>query len=146
MQVILQNLSIGIIGSLIATVLAAVIIVIFRAGFSADRYISRHKDRLDEIERFSKDINLLYVATLRDLVIMNVLFFADAALWNIGEVLIYSSVLQRFVLLINELGLFSIRLTTVALLIIGLWIAVNSINRINRVLAYRKHTEASSGG
>lgn len=143
MQSIWQNLSIGIVGSLLATVLAAVAIVVFRKLFSADKYIEKHHDRLEEIVRFSKDINLLYVATLRDLVIMNVLFFADSALWNIGEVLIYSSELQRYIIMINELGMFSIRLTTVVLLIIGLWVAVNSINRINRVLAYRKHVEKS---
>ncbi len=142
---ILQNLAIGIVGSLVATVLAAITIVFFRSRFSAEKYIERHKGRLDEIERFSKDINLLYIATLRDLVIMNVLFFADAALWNIGEVLIYSSDLQGFVLLINELGVFSIRLTTVVLLIVGLWIAAGAINRISRVLAYRQHIEKAEG-
>ena len=141
MNAIWQNLAIGIVGSLIATALAAISIVVFLRIFSSKRYIDAQKYNLDEIERYSKDINLLYVATLRDIVIMNALFFADSALWNIGEVLIFSRTVQEYLLLINELGIFSIRLTTVVILMVGLWIAFNAINRINRVLAYRAHSQ-----
>lgn len=138
MQDIWQNLLIGVAGSLIATALAAIIIVIFRGKFSAENYIKNRKGDIDEIQRYSKDMNLLYVSTLRDLVIMNVLFFADSALWNLGQVLVWSSEIQEFIRLIDELGLLSIHLLTVSLLIVGLMIGVSAINRINRVLAYRK--------
>ncbi|WP_143027166.1 hypothetical protein [Rhodospira trueperi] len=144
MNSIFLNFSIGVIGSLIATALAALAIVFFRKTFSAEQYILKQKGKIEEIQMYSSDINLLYAATLRDLVIMNVLFFADSALWNIGEVLMFSSDLQRYVMLIDNLGMFSIRLTTVVILIVGLFISVAAINRINRVLAYRAYIKGEA--
>lgn len=131
-----KNLTIGIAGSLLATAIAAIIILIFRNLFSAERYIRNQNKSIIEIKNYSENVSLLYLVTLRDLVLMNVLFFADSAFWNFGELLIYSSELQREVLLINASGLFTIRLSTVVVLIIGLWIAARAINRINRVLVY----------
>jgi hypothetical protein len=134
-----ENLLIGAAGSIIATFIVAAFLFIVKSVFS-DIIIKRYTNKIEIYCGYVNNINLLYLATLIDLIIMNVCFYFDTMLWNLGDFYIINEVdisgapgkiFTNYAAIIIAV----IRAITVLISMIGLYIAYSSINRI-RIVNY----------